>query len=195
MATDKKRLVIGVTGPISGGKGTVGELLKEKGFFYTSTSDRIREEITSRGQEITRERLLEVSDELRRTFGPEVLAARSWDKVESQPGSVVIDSIRGEAEVDFLKTKPGFILIGVTAPRELRFERIKARAREKDPLSWEVFLKMDEKDVDSGLGRMGRNIRACLEKADYLIENIGTLEELKEKIEEVLKKIAAKEEK
>jgi len=182
------KIVIGLTGPISGGKGTVADILKEKGFFYTSLSDRIREEITHRGGEITRENLQDVADELRKSFGANVLADRTWELV-SQKEKSAIDSIRSLGEVEFLKTKPGFILIGVTAPRELRYQRMKERTRQGDPLSWEEFLRLDEKDFNSGKKGEGRNIQGCLDQADFLIENTGTLEELKKKIEAILKKI------
>jgi len=189
MVVKEKKLVIGLTGPISGGKGVVADILKEKGFFYSSTSDRIREEIRQRGLEITRERLQDVADELRAKFGPEVLALRTWNLVISQPKNAIIDSLRNEVEVDFLKGKPEFVLIGVTAPRELRFERAKARNKEKEPLTWEAFVRVDEKDFDSGLGKLGRDIQTCLNKANFLIENTGTLAELKEELKKVLANI------
>lgn len=113
-----QKITIGLTGPIAGGKGIVVEFLRKKGFFYSSTSDRVREEAGKRGVEITRESLQDIADDLRREFGPEVLAQRTWDKVNNQNNPrAVIDSIRGEVEVDFLKKKSGFYLIGVTAPR------------------------------------------------------------------------------
>lgn len=186
MATEK-RLVLGLTGPISGGKGTVAGLLA-KGFFNTSLSDRIREEITNRRQEITRERLQDVGDELRREFGSNVLAQRTWELV-SQKEKSVVDSIRTLGEVEYLKQKPGFILIGVTAPRDLRFKRVRERVRSGEPVTWEEFLRLDEKDFNSGVNGDGRDIQGCLNQANYLIENTGTLEDLKGKLEEILKKI------
>ncbi len=183
-----KKIVIGLTGPISGGKGTVGGFLRQKGFFFTSLSDRIREEIAKRGEEITREKLQDVGDELRQKFGANVLAERTWALV-SRKEKVAIDSIRNLEEIEFLKTKVGFVLIGVTAPRELRYQRMKERVRGGEPVEWQEFVRLDEKDFDSGLGKLGRNIQACLDKADFLIENTGTLEELKEKVEETLAKI------
>jgi len=186
-----KRLIIGLTGKVGSGKGTIADYLAEKDFFVTSLSDRIREEIRSRGGEITRERLLKVSDELRWKYGPEVLAQRSWEKVIFQgKQKAVIDSIRGETEVDYLKRQPGFILLGVTASPEVRFERIKARDRESDPQIFEEFLAVEERDVKSGIGKVGRDIEKCLGKADFLIENNGTIEELKTKVEEILSKLS-----
>jgi len=190
MEVKKKKIVIGLTGPIAGGKGAVAEYLKKKGFFYSSTSDRIREEIIRRDGEITRERLQEVADELRQKYGPEVLAKRTWREVTGQPKKrAVIDSIRGEAEVDFLKTKPNFYLIGVTASRKTRFKRVKERSREADPTSWEEFLSTDGRDFKSGKGKIGRNIKKCLKKADFLIVNDGSLNELEKKIRIVIKGI------
>lgn len=185
----KEKIVIGLVSPISAGKGTVIDFLKKKGFFCLSLSDRIREELTSRGEEITRENLQRVADELRTDFGPDVLAKRTWQIAEEQDNPHVgIDSIRGLAEVDFLKTRPNFYLIGLDASAEIRFARVKARAREADPLTWEEFIRVDQKDFFSQNGQ-GRNIKACLEKADFLVENNGTIADLEAKIEEILVKI------
>jgi len=187
---ETKKIIIGLTGPISGGKGVVADYLKEKEFFYSSTSDRVREELKERGIEITRENLQKVADELRREFGPDVLASRTYNKVVNQktPCSI-IDSIRGEAEVDFLKQKPNFYLIGVTAPRKIRYKRMVERNRESDPVSYKDFVKVDQADFKSGQGKFGRNMKACLKKVDILIENTGTLEEVKDKVDKFLKSI------
>jgi len=185
-------IIIGLTGPIAGGKGMVAELLKKKGFFYSSTSDRVREEIRKGEMEITRENLQKIADNLRNEFGGEILAKRTWEKVGKKGGAkVVIDSIRGEAEVDFLKKKPNFYLIGVTAPRRLRYQRLASRQRESDPVGWKDFLKIDRIDFRSGKGKKGRNIKACLRKADYVLINKGTIKELEAKVEEILAKIDA----
>jgi len=178
-----KKLVIGLTGPICGGKGIVAEYLRKKGFFYTSTSEQVREECRRRGIEITRDSLQDVADELRRKFGPEVLAKRTWRIVKRYPLAVV-DSIRGIAEVEFLKTKPNFCLIGVTAPRKIRYQRLVVRSRESDPITWKEFLAADKKDFKSGQGKFGRNITACLKKADLLLNNNGTVKQLEKKANE-----------
>ena len=182
MATKTKKIIIGLTGPMGAGHGMVAEYLKKNGFFYSSTSERVREECRKRGIEITRESLQDVADELRRKFGPEILAKRTWNIVKKYP-LAAIDSIRGVAEVDFLTTKPNFYLIGVTAPRRLRYQRIIARKRESDPVGWSNFLRLDKVDFKSGQGKFGRNITACLKKADFLVVNDGTIKELEKKIE------------
>jgi dephospho-CoA kinase len=182
-----KRLIIGLTGPICGGKGIIAEYLKKKGFFYSSTSERVREECRRRKITITRENLQKLGDEMRKKFGPEVWAKRCWEMINKKKVPLtIVDSIRGVAEVDFLKTKHNFYLIGVTAPRRLRFQRMVARDRESDPLSWKEFLAADRKDFKSGQGKFGRDITACLKKSDLLLKNKGTVKELEEEVEDWL---------
>ena len=67
-------MLIGLTGRNAAGKGEVAEYLKKKSFYYYSLSDVIRDEIRSRGQEPTREALIEVGNELRQKHGAHILA-------------------------------------------------------------------------------------------------------------------------
>ena len=187
MSKKQRKIIIGLTGPMGAGHGMVAEYLKKKGFFYSSTSERVREECRRRGREITRDSLQDVADELRRRFGPEILAKRTWNIVKKYPLAIV-DSIRGIAEVDFLKSKPNFYLIGITAPRKIRYQRVMSRHRESDPITWKGFLAVDKKDFKSGQGKFGRNITACLKKADFLVVNNRTIKELEKKIERWLEK-------
>lgn len=185
-----RKVTVGLVSPISAGKGTVIEFLRNQGFFCSSLSDRIREEINSRGEEITRERLLTVADQLRQDFGPDVLAQRTWQIALGHDNlRVAIDSIRGIAEVEFFKNKPGFYLIGITASRKMRFAWARKRAREGEPLTWEEFVRVDEQDFFSQDGKVGRNIPACLEKSDFLIENDGTIDDLHRKAANILEQI------
>jgi len=177
-----KKMIIGLTGPMAAGHGVIAEYLKKKGFYYSSTSDRIREECQRQGLEITRENLQKLGDKLRFRFGPDILAKRTWKKVQKYPLSV-IDSIRSLAEVEFLKTKPNFYLFGVTASKKIRYQRLKARNRESDPITWKKFLMVDKKDFKSGQGKFGRNITACLKRTDLLLYNNKEVKDLEEKIE------------
>jgi len=152
--TPKSKIVIGLVSPISAGKGTVIAFLRKRGFFCLSLSDRIREEVTARGQEITRERLLTVANQLRQDYGSEVLAWRTWQIAQKQ-----------------------------------RFLWARKRAREGEPLTWEEFVQIDKRDFFSGDGQVGRNIPACLDKADFLIDNNGTIKQLENKVVMVLEEI------
>jgi len=111
-----------------------------------------------------------------------------FDKIESDK-NYIIDSLRNHQEAEFLR-KCGikFFLIAVDAPKEIRFKRISQRGKPSDPKTWEDFLKVDERDFDSG-DSMGQNVKKCMELADFILMNSESQEEFKEKVEKVVKQI------
>ena len=141
-------MIIGLTGEHCAGKGTFAEYLKKKGFYYLSLSDVIREEIAAEGKEITRDALIEKGNSLRKEFGPGVLAKKSVAKIKNDR-NYVVDSIMNPVEVEELRKLKGFFLVYVTAPPEVRFERMKARGRENDPNTFEAFLKVEKSEMKS----------------------------------------------
>ncbi len=176
--------VIGIVGPIASGKGTVIKILEEKGFKSYSLSDRIRDEIRSRGIEITRQSLTNTANELRETLGPDVLARRTSELIEKDnPELIGIDAIRNPAEVEFLKQKFGAKIIGLIAPQEKRWEMFQARGTNTAGINtWEEFKKLDDAELNNNNPK-GQQVNASLALTDQIVENSGTIEELKEKIE------------
>ncbi len=132
-------MIIGLTGRNASGKTEVSEYLKSRGFEYHSLSDEIREEIRSRGQEITREVLICVGNELRAKFGPGVLAERVLLRLGHER-NYVVDSIRNPTEVQVLRRRKDFVLLGLEAEEQLRFERSRARAREGAARTLQQFV-------------------------------------------------------
>src|SRR5262245_25637761 len=105
-------MLIGLTGRNASGKGEVARRLEAKGFQYFSLSDVIREEIRSKGGELTREALIQTGNELRTKFGPGILAERILQRVQ-EGANYVIDSIRNPSEVMVLRRARRFHLIRV----------------------------------------------------------------------------------
>jgi len=184
--------VFGLVGPIASGKGTVAGFLKERGYSVYSLSDRIREEITKRGLEITRDTLNEVSNELRGTLGSDILAKRTSELIEKDnPDLVVVDAIRNPAEVSYIKNTFGAKIIGVVADQQRRFDFFKNRGTNKAGVStWEEFKDLDDREL-SQAGSYRQQVKACLELADTIIENNGTIADLKLKVEEVIGKLSS----
>src|SRR5258708_23250186 len=91
-------MLIGLTGRNAAGKGEVARYLQRKSFYYFSLSDAIRDEIRSRGEEPTRDRLIVVGNELRQRYGSNILAERILAKIENDKHHI-IDSIRNPAEM------------------------------------------------------------------------------------------------
>ncbi len=179
-------MIIGLTSFIGAGKTTVGDYLVKKGFVFYSLSDVIREEIKSRGLEITRDRLVEVGNELRKRFGSSVLADRILDKINKGPKkNYVIDSIRNPAEIQTLRKIKGFRLFFIDAPIELRFKRIDERKRENDPTSFEDFKKAEQREMQSK-DSSSQQLLKCKQMADAVIINYSTVKALYKKIDKLV---------
>ncbi len=178
-----RRIIVGLVGQNVCGKGTVAKTLEEEyEFFHTSLSDRIREELNRRGLEEVRDLMVEVGNELRERFGPDILARRTEELIkEKDPERVVIDSIRNPEEVRYIKEMGG-VIVGVEASPEKRFELMKVRGGRGDAKTWEEFLRLDNQENQTGGENYVQKTSECLKMADITINNDGTREELVRKI-------------
>ncbi|MBN2319587.1 MAG: AAA family ATPase [Acidobacteria bacterium] len=177
-------MIIGLTGKNGSGKTVVCEYLKSRGFVYRSLSDEIRKEIQKRGREIDREILIETGNELRNEFGPAVLAERILAGLDSDQ-NYVIDSIRNPSEVDALRKRKDFTLLGLEADPEIRFRRSRERGRENAAQTLERFLEEESPElVSSDPAR--QQLNATMGMVDLLVSNNGTLEELHRRLDQVL---------
>jgi dCMP deaminase len=176
-------MLIGLTGRNASGKGEVARYLQRKSFYYYSLSDAIRDEVRSRGEEPTRERLIIVGNELRQRYGSNILAERVLAKIEDDK-HYVIDSIRNPAEVETFRTAKNFKLIRIEAPAEIRFQRILNRQRESDPRTLEEFVALENREAEGD--DTSQNLVKVELMADHVLPNDSTLEKLYPKIDQLL---------
>jgi dephospho-CoA kinase len=184
--------VIGLTGTIGSGKDVVKDLiLKKFNCYYVTLSDIIRAEFERKKGKLDRRTLQDMGNDMRKKYGPHILALLAIEYLPRDKEMIVIDGIRNPAESEYLKKKFGnnFKLIAVDAPQEIRFERMVKRQRYDDPQTWEEFVAMDERDQGKNEEVYGQQVRKCIEQADYLIVNDGSLEDLGKKVDEVLTKL------
>ncbi|MBI2543489.1 MAG: AAA family ATPase [Candidatus Aenigmarchaeota archaeon] len=187
-------LVIGLTGTMGAGKDIVREMLEKK---FNTSSLRLSDLIDTtpfkkRNVAITRTMYQNMGDELRQKYGPFVLAKIASGFMKPTDKIKIIDGIRNPAEADYFKEKfgEGFKLIAVDAPQQVRFERLSKRHRENDPKTWEEFAAADEREQGKDQPEYGQHVRDCIEMADVVIENDGSLEDFKKKIEDVTSQIS-----
>lgn len=176
-------MLIGLTGRNAAGKGEVARHLQKKSFYYYSLSDAIREEVRSRGEEPTRERLIIVGNELRQRHGAAVLAERVLAKIEDDR-HYIIDSIRNPSEVSAFTAAKHFKLIRVEAPPEIRFQRILSRQRESDPRTYEDFVALENREAEGD--DTSQNLVKVELMAEYALTNDGPLDKLYVQIDELL---------
>jgi len=180
-------MIIGLTGKNASGKGEAANYLKAKGFTYFSLSDELREEAKEKNIEPIRENLIKLGNELREKFGANYLAKRINDKIkENKNNNFVVDSIRNSGEIKELRENKDFILIGVDAPVELRFERAMERGRAGDAQTLDEFKELEEKENIKNKTR--QQLDESLKAADKVIINDGSLEDLHKKIDLLINK-------
>lgn len=176
-------MIIGVTGTIGAGKGTVVDyLVKEKGFIHLSVRDYLLGEIRHRGMEADdRSAMREVANELRATHGPSHIIEMLYERALEREEPALIESIRAIGEAEFLKGK-GAMILAVDADRKLRYERISARGASTDHVDFDTWVVQEERELAS-TEPWDMNVIGVMRMADVRIENDGTLEELHAKVD------------
>ncbi len=182
-------MLIGLTGKNGSGKGVAADFLKDRGFHYLSLSDVVRDEAKKRKKPVTRENLIAIGNDLRQKYGAGVLAKRTLEKIDVDK-HYVIDSIRHPEEVRELRAKNGFVLVQVAASPKIRFQRIKKRGREKDPITFSEFQRLENVEGKSKVGS-DQQLDRTLELADHTVQNSGTVSEFHDKIAKLVMKISA----
>ncbi len=180
----ERKTVIGITGMPGSGKSTLAEIAESLGFKKLVMGDFVRAEAERRGLKPTGENLGLLMLQLRREMG-EAAIAEMTVKATKKLGSdkIVIDGVRSPAEIDeFKKNFPGFKLIAVHAPREVRFTRLTGRRRSDDPKAWEAFQDRDLRELEVGVG-------SAIALADRILENIGELEAFKRQAVKLLREV------
>ena len=166
---------------------------------------------------ITRKILQDIGNEWRKKYGKEILAKKALkflgenklpqsslrgipqadefvsrlylrNKLRSitARNRVVIDGIRNVGEIDEFGKNSNFVLIAILTDRKVRFTRLK-KIKRREHLTWELFNKLDRRDIGVGQGKVGLQVGTCLAMADIFIDNNSGMDEFKNKLTNFLK--------
>jgi dephospho-CoA kinase len=183
-------LIIGITGTLGAGKGTIVDYLtKEKGFLHFSVRAFITEEIARRGMPVNRDSMVIVANDLRKNNSPSYITDCLYEESLAEGKNSVIESIRTPGEIYSLRRKGRFYLLAVDADPVVRYERIKQRQSETDHIDYETFLENEKREMNS-TDPNAQNLSKCIQLADFKLWNNGTMEQLISQVEEALKDLA-----
>ena len=178
-------LVLGIIGMPGAGKGECAKIAQEAGIIVVNMGDLVREHTKNLGLELKDGNVGKIAHSEREKFGYAIWAKRTMEKIVGlnlkNEDLIVIDGIRGEAEVNVFLNHftDRFKSIVIKMPAEKRFELLKQRKRSDAPMTQQEFEERDAREAKWG-------IQKAIDRADYILYNTGSLEELKRSFKELL---------
>ncbi len=174
--------VIGVVGEIGSGKDEVLKYLRDRyGVPYLSTGDIVRKMAEQEGVEGTRENLEAISRRCFQDMGKGCFVRMAGEEIIRRGWKVAgISGVRTPDDVELLRKTFGedFILVRVDIADPLvRFDRLRKRNEERDPLTYEAFQAQDREEEETF------NISKAVAMADCTVDNSGPLEGLHSEID------------
>jgi len=181
--------IIGITGTLGAGKGTVVEyLVNNLGYKHYSVRAYLIEEIEKRGMEVNRDSMTEVANELRAKYSPAYIIEQLYQRAANSKENSIIESIRTPGEIDFLEKQGDFLLIAVDADAKIRYDRIVLRGSETDKISFETFLANEKREFTTNDPNK-QNLGVCIKRADILLKNNHSIEELRNNLNTEMNKL------
>ena len=182
------KIIIGLVGETGSGKDTVAHYLKRRydvqllrfslplkktlDLFFNKSSKKDQSWLYS----IFKER-----------FGEDVLHQGVKRYVEQHDGLMCVNGMRMMKDFDFIKSFENSYIIYVTAPQELRWKRVVGRGEKSDDQqSLEEFKKFEaEAETEKNIPKIGN-------KADFIVKNDKTVDDLLWQVDDVMKEILKK---
>jgi len=182
-------IIIGLTGTLGAGKGTVVDFLIQKlGYHHYSVREFLTNEIKRKGLEVNRDNMVSVANELRARYSPSYIVEQLYTKAKDSGQNCVIESIRTPGEVEMLAKQPNFHLFAVDADSKTRYNRISIRNSETDSITYEEFFQNEQREMNSDDPNK-QNISKCIEMSEHTFFNNDSIEELYHQINKYLTKI------
>ena len=180
-------MIIGITGTLGAGKGTVVKYLVERqGFKHLSARAFFQEQMDKEGIAVNRDTMIEFANSLRAKHGSDYVFRELFKKAQAIGGDVVIESLRTVGEAKALKENEGALLLAVDADQNLRYERIHGRGSALDQVTFDKFVEQENTEMSSE-DEHKQNIAAVMAMADHTIYNDNDTEVLFRNVEEFLK--------
>lgn len=176
--------VIGIVGLPGSGKSEAAAVAREMDIPVVTMGDVVRAETEDRGLDPATDHG-RVAQAMREEDGRAAIADRSLPIIDSRledADVVLVDGIRAGAEVAVFEDAYGenFTLVEVSAPFDLREERLAKRGR--DTAAEDGGESLEERDERE----LGFGMDEAIETADVTIENTASLESFRDRVRALL---------
>jgi dephospho-CoA kinase len=182
------KLIIGLVGSIASGKETAKKYICQKYDAKSYKFSSVLRDILKRLYlPVNRKNLQNISFDLRKRFGEDILAKTIAEDVKKDNSSIiVIDGARRLEDIRYLKPLPEFKLISITADIKIRYQRLLQRNENTDDKQ-KTFAEF-QKDCNQEAEKEIPKVTAA---SDYRINNNHDFNRLYQQIEEIISKINA----
>jgi len=180
--------IVAVVGATGAGKSTVARVTMQlwSGSISMTMSDLIRREVMELGTEPNRSELATHALSQRQTLSPVYWTAKALQEAEAWGiERLVLEGLRTTMETHLLRYDRNALLIGVRAPEELRFQRVRARPNPLEPQSDEELRRILKEDWFT-TGECGWNIPGCLDMCHHLIDGQLSVEHNSQRLLNIL---------
>lgn len=184
---NKQAKILAIVGMSGSGKSVAVDYLTGKGVPKVYFGGMILKEIERRGLERTPETEKMVRVDVREKFGKDWVVNQVIEEtkrlIESGQRKIVLDGVYSWTEYKILKHEfPGELtFMAIVVPKKLRYKRVGQRPER--PFGLDEIIDRDQNEIENL--EKGGPIAA----ADYYVLNDGSVGEMHEKIDEILKEI------
>ncbi len=179
------KVILGFTGLMAGGKGTVAKYFETKyqaGAYRFSTM--LRDMLTRIHLEHSRDNLVKMSECVRGTFGEGTMArAIAKDVAADKNKIIIVEGIRRLADIEYLSKLPNFVLVEIFADATVRHARMNQRGENPDDKTktFEQFLEDHKRSTEMTIPEVASH-------ATERIDNNGSRENLYRELDALIKK-------
>lgn len=183
-----EKVVIILTGPLGSGKSELTKFLtKLKPFEVLVFSDYIKSKLHKENKAITRENMQIMGNLMRKQKGSNILAVMMEKNIlNSKNKYFLLDGARNPSEINHIKKCfENCLVVGITASSQKRYELIVARGKKSDA-QLKRYQTQQQRDLGKGEQKHGQQVQKCMDMADIILKNEGTLKDLEKSIRKQL---------
>lgn len=183
-------IIIGITGTIGAGKGTIVDFLVQHFHFeHFSVRKYLTEKLQEEHKPVNRDTMTELANRLRSQHqAPAFIIEELYRLAKASGKSCIIESIRTPGEIDSLEKAGHFYLLAVDADIHKRYERITHRKSATDSIDFETFVANEKREMENQDPNK-QNIKKCIERAHFVLNNDGNMESLHVQIKKIIQDI------